>query len=290
MVASSPSSSAPLVTNDAGALRAALLVRPSLALEMLPPVQGEPSPIGDRALAQHELLLGRLRACGVKPTVLDADPAAPMGVAAADIAVVFSTGAVMMRPSELGRRSEVVRVEAALGEAGIPVIGRIEPPGMLDGGDVIVAGNAVYVAVPENRRSSVGIPRAQRGNAIGRSQLAAICEGLGLGVVEVNVASEVSRLRGVASLVDNDTIVLAPGLIDASAFAIANRIEVPRGEDYGAGVLCVGPRRVVANVRFRETLPVLRRAKLSVDAIDLWEFGKVGLTPSTLVLALKRSL
>ena len=277
-----------LRTTQAHCARRCSCVR-RLRLEMLPPVQGEPSPIGDRALAQHDLLIARLRALGVKATVLDSDPSVPMGVAAADIAVVLASGAVMMRPSELGRRSEVVRVEAALGEAGIPVIGRIEPPGILDGGDVIVASDAVYVAVPENRGSSVGIPRAQRGNALGRCQFATICESFGLRTVEVKVAGEVTRLRGVASLVDNDTIVLAPGLIDAGAFVIANRIEVPRGEDYAAGVLCVGPRRVLENVRFRETLPVLRRAKLSVDAIDLWEFGKVGLSPSTLVLALKRS-
>jgi hypothetical protein len=32
----------------------------------------------------------------------------------------------------------------------------------------------------------------------------------------------------------------------------------------------------------------LRKAKIAVEALDLWEFGKIGATPSLLVLALKR--
>ena len=53
-------------------------------------------------------------------------------------------------------------------------------------------------------------------------------------------------------------------------------------------MLALGNRHLIANVRFRQTIPLLRRAKFVVDAIDLWEFGKIGATPSLLALALKR--
>jgi hypothetical protein len=33
---------------------------------------------------------------------------------------------------------------------------------------------------------------------------------------------------------------------------------------------------------------MLRKAKFIVEAIDLWEFGKIGATPSLIALALKR--
>ena len=33
----------------------------------------------------------------------------------------------------------------------------------------------------------------------------------------------------------------------------------------------------------------LRKARIEVEAIDLWEFGKAGVAPSALALALKRS-
>jgi hypothetical protein len=83
--------------------------------------------------------------------------------------------------------------------------------------------------------------------------------------------------------------VAAPDYVDLSGVDTAVQIVgIPRGEQLGAGLLAVGPRRVIANLRFRVALPLLRKAKVDVTAIDLWEFGKVGGTPSSLVLPLKR--
>ena len=65
-------------------------------------------------------------------------------------------------------------------------------------------------------------------------------------------------------------------------------VEVPRGEEFAAGVLALGEGRVLANLRFRESLAMLRKAKIAVEAIDLWEFGKAGFGPFSLVLAVKR--
>jgi hypothetical protein len=42
-------------------------------------------------------------------------------------------------------------------------------------------------------------------------------------------------------------------------------------------------------LRFRESLAILRTAKIAVEAIDMWEFGKAGFGPFSLVLAIKRS-
>jgi N-dimethylarginine dimethylaminohydrolase len=65
-------------------------------------------------------------------------------------------------------------------------------------------------------------------------------------------------------------------------------VEVPRGEELAAGVVALGERRVIANLRFRESVKLLRKAKIAVEAIDLWEFGKAGFGPFSLVLAVKR--
>ncbi|GAC1551590.1 MAG: hypothetical protein NVS3B16_26330 [Vulcanimicrobiaceae bacterium] len=159
---------------------------------------------------------------------------------------------------------------------------------MLDGGDVLLAGDTLYIAVPEARRSEEGIRASLHGNGFGRQQLAAYARAQNITVVEVAVAAEVSRLRSVAALVAEGTILVAAGLVDASAFGGLTTIRAPRGEDFAAGVLPLGNRRVLANLRFRETIPLLRAAKFAVDAIDLWEFGKIGATPSSMALALKR--
>jgi dimethylargininase len=289
VTSTSPALTAPFVIADAARLGTALLVRPTLRIETLEPLQSEPGSIYDRALEQFDGLVGDLSYRGVRTVVVGAEPSQPAAVMVADHAVVLRDGAVLMRPTDPGRRAETARIEQALAAASVPIIGRIEPPGILDGGDVLVGSDAAYVGVTYERASVVGLPRARRGNELGRSQFAAIAQSAGLGTVEVRIASDARRLRAVASFIDRKTVLLAPDLVDRTAFAGLESIDVPLGEAYSAGVLVLGERRVIANVRFVSLFSVLRRARCSVEALDLWEFGKFGATPSMLALALKRS-
>ncbi len=264
-----------------------LAFAPTAELPLRAPLHAEPNAIAERALEQFKIFTGRLGAAGVE--VIEAgSELAPLSPFGADGAVVFPAGAFVMRPSDVRARAAMAALEAALGAAGVPIVGRIEAPGLLDGGDVLFSGSTLYLGVTAVRQAETGLPRAARGNALGREQLAAYARANGIAVVEVAMAAEVRRLRSVASIIDAKTIVAAAGLVDVSAFSALACIDVPRGEDYAAGVLALGKRRILANLRFRESLPLLRTSKAIVDAIDVWEFGKVGATPSSMVLALKR--
>lgn len=279
---------AQFVRNDAEPLRQVLVVRTSPAIASVPPVYGESSAIAERALEQQSIFQGRLAAHGISVNSIDPGEDAPLQALSADSAVMFAQGAFLMRPSDVRQRRVIAAVEAALRKAQIPIVGRIAAPGLLDGGDVLLAGDTMYVGSSRARQSEVGIPVTLHGNALGREQLTAYARSTGLKVVEVALSGQARRLRSVASLVTPETVLLAPRLVDAAAFAGLQLLEAPAGEDYAAGVLALGNRRVLANLRFRQTIPLLRKAKIAVDAIDLWEFGKIGATPNSLVLALRR--
>ena len=279
---------APFVASDGAALRAVVVVPPAAGIAAIEPVHGESHAIAERAIEQHRIFTGRLAAYGVKTIEATPDAGAPFGPLCADGAVIFATGAFLMRPSDLRRRGEVAALEAALARAAIPILGRIAAPGLLDGGDVLLSDDTLYLGVATKRDAEIGIPSAVHGNALGREQLAAYARSVDLKVVEVAMAAEVRRLKSVASLIAAQTLLFSPGLVDGAAFTNLEKIEAPRGEDYGAGVLALGNRRVLANLRFRETTPLLRKAKFAVESIDLWEFGKIGATPSVMALALKR--
>jgi dimethylargininase len=200
-----------------------------------------------------------------------------------DVAIMLPKGAVIARPSAIERRAETVAAERILTELNIPILGRIATPGLLDAGDVTLAGETLYVGVP-----GPGAGLRARSNALGRAQLEAIATANGLRSVEIALAPTVVRLRNVLSFVASDTAIVAPARVDLAALRGVKLIEVPLGEEYAAGVLTLGERRVIANLRFRESLKMLRKAKIAVDAIDLWEFGKAGAGPFSLVLAAKR--
>lgn len=265
-----------LVGTPTGKLRAALLVRPSIAIEAAMPIQGEPGAVYSRALEQHEILRKTLAFFGVETIVLDTHSEDPNESAVADAAVVFEDGALVTRPSAMSRRGEADRIEAEFGKLDVPLAGHVAAPGLFDGGDVVLAARTAFVGA------------GARGNALGRRGFASVAQAHGYTVVEVPLAAEAPPLRSIVSAVARDTVVIARELVDASAFAGFKTIVLERGEAMGAGVLVLGEHHVIADVRYRTALARMRKAGIVVEGIDLYDFEKVGVTPSMLALALKR--
>lgn len=273
----------PFCSSDAGTLAAALVLQPSAAVDRLRPIKGEPSPIADRAREQHAVFVRTLRDHGVAVHEMRAVSEAATESLIADCAIMLPDGAVLARPAQTERRGDVAHVEKYLIELGIPIVGRIEAPGLLDATDVAIAPNRVYVGVP-----SAGAGLRPRSNELGRKQLEVLVTQRGFSVVELTVASDLARLRDVFSIVAADMAIAAPDRVDTAGARDLRIVTVPRGEELAAGVLALGERSVIANLRFRESIALLRRAKIAVEAIDLWEFGKAGFGPFALALPIKR--
>lgn len=271
------------VRSDAGALAGAIVCTPSTAVDRLVPLKAEPYPIADRAREQHGILVRTLRDRRVDVLVLPAQQETPTEALLGDCAIVLAGGAIVARPSAVERRHEPAAVERVLVELGVPILGRIEAPGLLDATDVVIAEDRVYVGV-----TSSGGTLAPRSNALGRAQFAAFAEAAGLRVVELAVAPGIARLRNVFSLAGREIAIASPDGVDLVPVRDVKIVEVPRGEEYAAGVIAFGERRVIANLRFRESVRLMRAAKIEVEAIDLWEFGKAGIAPAQLMLAYKR--
>lgn len=264
-----------LVARPTGTLRAAVLVRPTASIERALPVYGESGSIASRAIEQHAILAKTLAYFGVE--VIDGGEALDdaMSVCAADAAVVFEDGALIMRPTAMARRAEADRMEAAFARIDVPIAGHIAAPGLLDGNDILLAGRTAFVGI------------GPRGNAIGRGGFADVARAHGYDVVEVPLTGN-APLRALASAVADDTVVLAVDGLDVAAFAGFKTVVLERGESLAAGVLVLSDRHVIAELRYRTSQAAMRKAGITVEAIDLYEFTKIGVTPAQLVLALKR--
>lgn len=265
-----------LVGSPTGRLRAALVVRPNRSIERSKPLPGEPGVVYDRALEQHAVLCKTLRYYGVEVVVLDAHGDDAYESSAADAAVAFEDGAMIMRPTTMARRAEADRTEAEFARLDVPLAGHVVAPGLLDGTDVMLAGRTAFIGA------------GRRGNDLGRSGFAQVARAHGYDVVEVRLADGVPSLRAVAGAVSNDTVVLAAGKVDAASFAGFKTIVLERGEELAAGILCLDDGHVIADIRFRTSLSTMRSAGVTVESIDLYDFYKIGITPSMLALPLKR--
>lgn len=265
-----------LIATPTGHLRRALFVQPSRAIEQAAPLIGEPGAVYERAVEQHGVLRKRLEYFGAETTAIDACGTDPYEAAAGDAAVVFEDGAALMRLSPLSRRAEVDRMEAEFANLDVPIAGHVAAPALLDGNDVLLAGSTAFIGL------------GPRGNELGRKGFAELARAHGYRVVEVKLADGVPALRAVVGAASRDTIVIGGDKVDHEAFSGFKTIVLALGEEQAAGVLPIDDGHVVAEIRFRTALATMRAAGIVVEAIDLYEFTKLGLTPSMLTLALRR--
>lgn len=271
-----------LIASPTGRLRNAIFVRPSRAIERAVPIIGEPGAVYERALEQHDVLRKTLEYFGVETTAIDPCETDPYESACGDAAVVFQDGAALMRLTPLSRRAEVDRMEAEFADLDVPIAGHVAAPAMLDGNDVLLVGSTAFVGVPS---TSLG---QGRGNELGRKGFAELARAHGYRVVEVTLAEGVPALRAVVGAAASDTIIIGAGKVDHDAFYGFKTVVLALGEEQAAGVLPIDDGHVVAEIRFRTALRAMRDAGITVEAIDLYEFTKLGLTPSMLTLALRR--
>ncbi|HEY1977853.1 MAG TPA: hypothetical protein VGG89_14975 [Candidatus Baltobacteraceae bacterium] len=266
-----------LIGSPTGTLRAAVLVRPNRSIEHAKPLPGEPGTVHAWATDQHAILCKTLAYFGVETVILDTHGDDPYETSVCDAAVAFEDGAMLMRPTAMARRGEADRLKSHFSHIDVPLAGHITAPGLLDGTDVVLVGHTAFVGT------------GKRGNDIGRGGFAQVAQAHGYRVVEVKIDPNVPSLRAVVGAIAKDTVVIAADRVDSSAFEGFRTIVLERGEELAAGVLPIGDKHVIADIRYKTALTTMRRAGVTVEAIDLYEYGKIGLTPSMLVLALKRT-
>src|SRR5262249_51858294 len=111
------------------------------------------------ARQQHEAYERCLVAAGCAVERLAADDEMADSVFVEDIAVVFDELALVTSPGAESRRRETAMVADAVSR--VRPLRWIEPPGTLDGGDVLVAGRHVFVG-RSSRTTDAGIEQARR--------------------------------------------------------------------------------------------------------------------------------
>ncbi len=159
-----------------------------------------------------------------------------------DAAVVCDRGAILCRMGKPAREGEPAALEAPLASAGLQVIGRIEAPGTIEGGDVLWLD-----------RRTVAVGRGYRTNAEGIWQLRSLLGG-GIDVLEVPLPhwrgpTDVFHLMSIVSPLDHDlALVYSPLMPVPFRETLADRgiqlVEVPEEEfdDMAGNVLALAPR------------------------------------------------
>jgi dimethylargininase len=212
----------------------------------------------DRARAQHAAFERTLSELGCDVRRLPPAPDLPDAVFVQDTAVVLDEVAVLARPGAESRRPEVVSVGGALEP--LRLLKRIEPPGTLDGGDVICVGRIVYVG------------QTARTNADGARQLGDLLRPFGYSVRPVPVTGCLHLQSAVTPVADRGLLVNR-AWVDPAAFGEVELIDVHPAEPFAANALEVGGT-VVYPRGFPRTQSRLAARGLQVVTVDLSELAR----------------
>ncbi len=210
------------------------------------------------AAAQHEEYERTLASLGCTIVRLPLEPDMPDSVFIEDTAVVLDDIAIIMRPGAEPRRREVPRVEETL--KAHRLLAHIEPPGTMDGGDVLAVGRTVFVGA------------STRTNADGIDQLRRIVEYFGYAVREVPVA-RCLHLKSAVTAASDSVLVVDRQLVAADAFEGFDLIGVDPSERGAANVVRVDGDLVVA-AGFPRTRDRLEMRGFTVLAVEVGELAK----------------
>ncbi len=211
-----------------------------------------------RARAQHAEYERALTALGCTVQRLPAAPALPDSVFVEDTAVVLPGLAIIARPGAPSRRAEIDDVVAALRP--LRRLAFIEPPGTLDGGDVLVLGKRIFVG------------RSGRTNAAAIAQLRAHAAPCGYDVQAVDVTGCL-HLKTAATAVADGTVLVNPAWVDPSRFNGLDTIAIDPAEPFAANVVRVGGALIHAEA-FARTRDILERRGLRVHPVPADELAK----------------
>jgi dimethylargininase len=215
------------------------------------------------AQAEHEAFSLLLEEAGAEVVVSHHDAGNPDAIYTYDPTLVGVDGAVLLLPGKEGRRREPEATVAALEGAGVPVVGRVELPATVEGGDTVWL---------DERTLLVGI--GYRTNPAALDALGAAFPGVEVIAFDVphwNGAGEVMHLMSFLSPLDRDLALVYSRIAPTRLmWLLAERgirvVEVPdeEFETQGPNVLALGPRRALALEGNDETRRRMARAGVDV--------------------------
>ncbi len=181
----------------------------------------------------------------------------PDSVFIEDAVVVCADLAVLTRPGAPPRRAEVAGVAAVVQSLGLRTA-QIQPPGTLDGGDVLQVGRTVYVG------------RGGRTNGAAIRQLRALLAPLGHSVVAVPLHG-VLHLKSAVTALPDGTFLLLPELVPAGLFPAVR----PVAEEGGCHVVPLGGDQVLIAASAPRTAELLDDLGFTPVVVDISEFEKL---------------
>jgi dimethylargininase len=229
-------------------------------------------PDRDTAVRQHEALRDLLTRLGVKLTVIPENPGHPNSVFVRDVAYCSPEGAVILNMGLASRRGEEQWILHVFREIGIPVLGGIESPGTVEGGDLVITGEIAFVG------------SSKRSNKQGVDQMARLLLYMGYRVRIVPVPEKFVHLGGMMTAIAPRRILFCEGTLAQNLCEGLDIIRVPDDGFTSGNVITVATDVVIAEASNTRAIDILKNNGVTVHSVELSAFTDGMGGPSCLIL------
>jgi N-dimethylarginine dimethylaminohydrolase len=226
-------------------------------------------PDGELAGKQHARLVESLESADAEVHFLDADETLGLdAVYAHDASFPTDRGMILMHPGKAARRGEPSRQELFFEALGVPILGRIEPPGLTEGGDIIwLDGDTILIG------------EGYRTNAEGIDQLRKLLSPMGVEVRKAPLPhgpgpGACLHLMSLMSVLDEREILVdLPLLAVETVHELSRRgfhlvpIESSERDSLACNVLALGNRKLLAIEANEKT-----NARLTAEGFEIITF------------------
>ncbi len=226
-------------------------------------------PKGELAERQHARLAEILESAGAEVHFLPADEALGLdAVYAHDASFPTDSGMVLMHPGKVARRGEPARQEVFFESLGLPILGRIEPPGITEGGDILWL---------DSRTILIG--EGYRTNAEGIDQLWKLVAPMGVEVRKAPLPhgpgpGACLHLMSLMSVLDEKVMLVDPPWLAVETVRELEKrgfhlvpIESSERDSLACNVLALGNRKLLAIEENEKT-----NARLAADGFEVLTF------------------
>ena len=218
------------------------------------------SPDYEKALDQHAAYVDAIEQCGLEVTVLDADERFPDSTFVEDTAILTRSAAIIARPGAASRMGETPEIKTALTRF-YSHIESIQPPGTIDGGDVMMVGTYFYIGLSD------------RTNETGAKQLIEILERCEMAGSTLPLTTFL-HLKSGLSYIENNRLVTAGEFIKRSEFDQFSRIVIDPEETYAANCLWINGKVLVAE-GYPKARAKIESAGYETISLNVSEFRKL---------------
>jgi dimethylargininase len=219
------------------------------------------NPTYEGVKAEHDAYIDAMRAVGVDVTILPALEAFPDSIFVEDPALVFTEGAILLRPGAETRVKETAEIAPTLRDMFETVLDLLSP-GYADGGDVLTTPKSVMIGL------------SARTDKTGAEALVACLEKLGRKAEIVATPEGVLHFKTDCSLLDDESILSTARLAKSGVFKDFKQIVIPEGEEPAANALRINDVVMVGS-DYPRTIEMLDKLGYKVQPLKTTEIGKI---------------